>query len=38
MTNAEYNPKARMQSGYPTGKLVVVVVVSMVVAAPTLLG
>ena len=34
----EYNPKAKMGSGYPTGKLVVVVVVAMVVAAPTLLG
>ena len=37
MTNAVYNPKAKMESGCPTGKLVVVVVVAMVVAAPTLL-
>ena len=37
MTNAEYDQKAKMGSGYPTGKLVVVVVVAMVVAAPTLL-
>ena len=36
MTNAGYNPKAKMGSGCPTGKLVVVVVVAMVVAAPTL--
>ena len=36
MTNAEYDQKAKMGSGYPTGKLVVVVVVAMVVAAPTL--
>ena len=36
MTNAVY-PKAKMGSGCPTGKLVVVVVVAMVVAAPTLL-